>query len=196
MSRVYLSAAEHINNHPYLVLVSSSYAPNFPTAYLDGSLEPIYQNPTPDYPVRSMLAIKYLIDLFITNQRFIVVDEMDVIRIFHSLDAYLIEVADTAQIHAAVRRYAETVLKFRVEAYKNFVRTLNRHPDWKAAYSTGADALVAMFSLFAAPDFSKTQTWADPITRLAEPPIRLHDPTKPTPGTSTTSGMPVPYFYA
>ena len=197
MSRIYATAADHINYNPYAVLVSPMYSPNLPEVFVSGELEPFYTNPTPMHPVRSLLPIKFLIDIFSTNHSFSVIDPKDVIRIFHSVDAYLLEIGETAKSDPAVRQYAEKVLNFRKDCYKQFVRVLNHNPQWRAAYGQGAAQLLSVFELFAAPDFEKRRRMMDPIEQLRDPPISF-DQKKAQAGTkeTSTSWLPVPYAYA
>ena len=198
MARIYATAADHINFHPYAVLVSPSYSPVLPEAFVLGELEPIYQNPTPAHPVRAMMPIKYLIDIHSTNNTFSVIDPIDVIRIFHSIDAYLYEIKDTIQANPAVKQYAEKVLNLRKDAYKNFVRVLNHNPEWKEAYGGGVTRLLNIFELFAAPDFEKRRRSIDPIEQLRDPPIILnpHNGDALKDQQKTTSWLSVPYSYA
>lgn len=197
MPRLYATAADHINNHPYLVLANSSYTPVFPQIYLFGEIEPIYNNPEPAHPVRTMLSINFLIDMFTTGQQFAVVNDMDNIRIFHSIDAYLIEIRELVFVSTEIKNYAEKVLRFRVEVYKNFVRTLNRHPEWKEAYRNGSDDLFTLFDLFAAPDTNSSAKWKNVIERLEAPPFQLDPKLDKTDAqvTQNSSPLAVPYFY-
>ncbi len=198
MSRIYTSAADHVNNHPYLVLVSSNYNPIMPQPYLTGELEPIYNNPTPNHPVRANLPLKNLIDLHSTQQSFQVIHDLDVIKIFHSIDAYLLEIKDSIAINPSVRLYVEKVLLLRANAFTNFARMLNRHPEWKAAYAQGSEPLLQLLELFSAPNTIRRKL-LDPIEQLRDPPVRLPDINSNSTGTKSnqlSNNTPMPYHYA
>ena len=199
MSRIYASAVDHINNHPYKVLASPYYSPHLPEPFMEEGFDPFYTSATPNHPVFAMMPIKYLIDMHSTRHSFTVVEDIDVVRIFHSLDAYLIEIKDSIPINPGVCKYAEKTLALRSQAYIQFLRALNRNPEWRLAYGQGASQLLKLFELFAVPDFEKRKSQMDPIEQLRAPPVTLVQNNPSATGVSsniTVNLSGVPYYHA
>ena len=145
-NRVYASATEHINKHPYDVLIPLSYG-RIPDAVADGTFHPIHDDNDPKALYRSRLPIANFIDMHHTKVTFQYIKDEDILEIQHMLDAYLEEVSVSAMTNEAVTNYIKKVIPYRAEHNKCFLKCLNRHPDWKRQYKE-SDKISTLLDIF------------------------------------------------
>lgn len=182
MAKIYLSAAQLINEKPFALLVPRSYQPNMPESFLSGKVQPFLKYDSPDEPQRAMYPIKYMIDMCDMQIRFTILKDEDVCDIFDVIDDYLDSIREDINLgDPGIIAYARRVLNFRAELYKKFFYVCNKHPQYKNRYfQNGKDnrcfsTYMAMVSL--SNDAGGREVDADPIFMMRYPPVTLPEPT-------------------
>ncbi|CAM6000869.1 unnamed protein product [Sphagnum balticum] len=90
-----------------------------------------------------------MIDMCATRTSFTICQDKDIVEILHYVDAYIAEAKFSAEHREDVRLYLKKVLFFRQKLYPLFNRILNRHPEWREAY-TGKSTMAALMTELAA----------------------------------------------
>lgn len=170
MAKIYLTAADHINHHPYQLMVPAYYAP-VGDAVLSGEVAPIYQ--PIDGHVRGVawMPIKQMVIMYNTGVGFDLVKEMDIATILHQIDAYLEEVYETAKVDERVRQYLIRIKPLRDRFYICFLRLLNKHPELKKIYSGEDKGIMKLLQEMLAVSGAGTP---DAAGNFAIPPAQAH----------------------
>jgi hypothetical protein len=188
---IYLTATDHINKHPYKVMVPPSVQ-IIPEVVLTGKLfAPIYQAFDPNMMQHGMYPIAQLVEFCITDTPFIIQDDYDVLKILHQIDAYMVEVFPLRG-NPEVSAFMTRILQCRAKIYVVFRRVLNRRPNWKTLYDHQDNIFGAIAKLYQ----SSGMTISMPQTMFEElaicPVVRAHPEyfasggTVPTPTTERT----------
>jgi len=154
---VYPTATDHINKHPYVVFLPP-HAQDIPedvgrkwpvrtsSIYVVGGApyrirtrtaqtpSPFYEQFDEKLDQRSLITISRMVTLLMSNTPFTIADDYDVLVILHQIDAYVAE-NYALRSEPAIMSYFEKILKLRTRIYELFKRVLNRHPQWKTAYT-------------------------------------------------------------
>lgn len=130
MANIYITATDHINNHPYEVMVQAHTTVNFSNK----NTAPFYEPMDHTIPQKSRIPISKMVEYFISRSSFTIIHDKDVLEILHQIDAYVKEVYPLKNINSEVEAYLEKILKFRERIYFLFRRVLNNHPQWKDSY--------------------------------------------------------------
>ena len=139
-----------------------------------------YQQDSTEAMGRSMTPIWQMADMLEKNVSFSIVEDYDVLVIFHVCDAYLKENFQLAHYNVEVLEECRRILALRQRMYtRTFLPVLNKHPSWKRVYmggEAGVDTanIFAMVSTFSFGEFSV----GDPIQQLANPPVILPEAPK------------------
>ena len=144
---IYKTATEHINRHPYKVLIPP-HVMGIHAAVLNKQLfTPIYEPFDAHLSQSSMIPIAKMVEFVVSNTTFTIVEDYDVLAILHQIDAYVAEVYPL-KIDKAISDYLQRILKLRQRVYPLFRRVLNRRTAWKEAYSQDTGLLFEMQKLY------------------------------------------------
>lgn len=130
---IYATATDHINKHPYDVMVQAHFAGIHRLVEQKIFLSPIYEAFDSNALQKSKITIAKMVELFISKSSFNVIEDKDVLYILHQIDCYVEEVYHLKN-DDKVQKYIEQILKLRERIYFLFRRVLNLHPQWKQAY--------------------------------------------------------------
>lgn len=165
--RVYATATDHFNMHPYMLLVPAHYQPHLPDEFLDGTFHaPFFDEPDPKAMVRAMLPISYMVNMFTTKITFSFVEDRDVAEVLFAIDNYLMETKDLRLQDKSVAAYVNDVLALRRVIYKEFAKVMGRHPEWRKAYDTRPEVMKLLDRLYTGSTNS-----SHPIAALERPPV-------------------------
>ena len=131
--RIYATATDHVNNHVYDVMVQPHFV-GVPRLVEEGLFfAPFYEPYDHILKQKSKITIAKMVELFISNSSFDIIEDRDVLYILHTIDSYVEEVYHL-RTDDTVGKYIEKILKLRARIYTLFRIVLNRHPQWKQAY--------------------------------------------------------------
>jgi hypothetical protein len=131
---VYASATDHINLHPYDVMVQPHFISLHKEVEKGTFKHPIYEAFDPNLKQKSRITINKMVELYISKSSFDIFDDKDVLSVLHHIDAYVEEVYPLKATNEEVSRYIDRILELRSRIYFLFCRVLNAHPLWKAVY--------------------------------------------------------------
>jgi len=165
--RIYATATDHLNCHPYALKVPAHYQPHLASEFLDGTFHaPFFDEPDPRALVRNMLPIKYMVSMFQQKVVFAFVEEKDTAEVLFAIDNYLMEVADLRLQDKAVAAYVNDVLQLRRAIYKEFAKVMGRHPEWHKQYDTRPEVMKLLDKLY-----SGNSNSSHPVAALERPPV-------------------------
>lgn len=130
---LYPTATDHINKHPYTILVPPHVFDIHKDIQQGNLFAPPYEAFDSNIPQRARATISDMVTYVITNTTFTIVNDYDVLVILHQIDAYVEEVFHLRD-NKTVATYIERILRLRARIYVLFRRVLNRHPQWKTSY--------------------------------------------------------------
>ncbi len=149
MSIIYATATEHVNRHIYRVLVPGYHQSIHRTVELGIFKTPIYE-PFDDREFQhSAMTIANMVECVIGRVSFKIINDQDVLHILHHIDAYVEEVFPLRGTKE-VQIYIEKILNLRTHVYRMFRFVLNRHEDWKVAYTKGVGVFDFIRELYTA----------------------------------------------
>ena len=190
----YATATDHLNKCPYDVLVPPHFAVKVTKEVEAGLFHTPFYEPIDAFALqKSKITIAHMIELSATQARFIVIDDKDVLSILHHIDLYIQEVLPLRD-RPEVKKYIEKILPFRQRTYFLFRRIMNKHPQWKEAYSHREGVFDVLAKLYRGLGVSVNL----PETLLEElrecPALRDLEKSDPQQGTITAS-TPVASLY-
>ena len=167
--RIYATATDHFNYHVYDVEIPLYYNFDIPPEVSDGFFsEPLYFESDIAATGKARLPIEKLVQLRLTNTPFSIINDKDVLYIFHSIDNYLLEVAPFIKSDESIKKYVKSVLLLRTDCYRLFCRCLNKHPLWKEKYLGNSPMVNKISRLYRSLDLKFDKF--DSIEALRKPP--------------------------
>jgi hypothetical protein len=145
---IYATATDHINKHPYKLLVPPHVLAIHREALIGDLFAPLYESYDHKQPQRAMMPIARMVEFVISKTVFTIVDDYEVLEILHQIDAYVEEVLPLMRGDKAVASYVEKILRLRVRIYQLFRRVMSLHPDWKKVYSHGQNIFGVITQLY------------------------------------------------
>lgn len=204
MSRIYASAADHINQRGYQVMRPSNYEPspkvvNDPDRNLYYS---VYDDPDPYMEIYDRLPICEFIQMRFLGVSFKIIHHEDILEIYHTCMYYLDENRYYIEADTGVQTYvADKFLPFLREIEESGRRILNFHPDWKDVYMQKDNGIYALIhELLRAKGHAMTED--DPFAKVAHAhpltspagthplPLSLSDKLRHLQDTSTSDDQP------
>ena len=137
MTRVYPTAADHINKHPYQINYPSSYDPDPPTINDPnyGHYYVLEEDMALDSVVHGLFPIKDMIQMRFVGVSFQIMYHKDVLNIYHVCEHYIREIYDIIEDNPAVQTYVyNKFIPFYEEIEEHARRVLNVNPSWKEDY--------------------------------------------------------------
>lgn len=147
--RAYASAADHLQYHPYLVNASQA---DQGVKYEEWMHLPMFEPLDPSQRVRTQMTISDMIKIYHRGKTsFAILNEEDVLRIRHEMDAYLQELYDKDIMgQPDVKSFLQKFYPWRERVGILSERVLNRHPKWRDRYPPTKPALMeSLISLLA-----------------------------------------------
>lgn len=150
MTNLYITATEHINKHPYEVMIQPHIAISFGPKFNGKHIAPLYEPFDAAALQKSRISIAKMVEYFVSKSSFTIINDRDVIEILHQIDAYVAEVYGEKSVNPEIEKYLEKILKLRDRIYFLFRRVLNLHPQWKTAYHQQIGVFNVMAELYRA----------------------------------------------
>ena len=169
--RVYINPADHLNEYTYRVGVPA-YAIRQPNEYYTEELAPLAKPFDASDRTETRMCIARLLQLFESKTPFIITRDVDVVEIFHRIDAYL-EAMQTRVMDGDGQyiSYCRRLVEFRKVFYRRlFLKVLNKHPDWKQAYAGEGGELTNILNIFSSV-LNFNDSALNAIAELETPPI-------------------------
>jgi len=145
---IYATATDHINKHPYKLLIPPHVLSIHREALAGDLFAPFYESNDHRQFQRAMMPIARMVEFNISKTTFTIVDDYEVLEILHQIDAYVQEVLPLMRVDKSVVSYVEKILRLRARIYQLFRRVLNLHPDWKKVYSHGQNIFGVIVNLY------------------------------------------------
>lgn len=144
---LYPTATDHINKQTYSVLVPP-HVMGIHKLVMEGVLfAPIYEAFDHNQPQTTKATIADMVSYVVSKTTFTIIDDYEVLVILHQIDAYVAEVYPLST-DPTISSYIEKILRLRSRVYSVFRKVLNRHPQWKTAYSDDGDVFSVITRLY------------------------------------------------